>query len=158
MQNANFCIEYLVGASSWWDPRMTALEKTKDVFTVSSPMCCFQTKIETRNGLRDVNKFVYKPTKWVTNSKGVGGRLMSQMFKQQWTTLSQTHCDGWRKSQDCFCIRTRACEHSASSITTADVEWWWISELELQFAGPSPNEPILENAANQWADDLDDHT
>ena len=29
----------------------------------------FQAKIETRNGLRDVNKFVHKPSKWVTNSK-----------------------------------------------------------------------------------------
>ena len=61
--------EHPLGASSWWDFRMTALQKTTGVFTVSSPMCCFQAKIETRNGLRDVNKFVYKPTKWVTNSK-----------------------------------------------------------------------------------------
>ena len=61
-----FLQEHHLGASSWWDPRMTALQKTKDVFTVSSPMCCIQAKIESRNGLRDVNKFVYKPTKWVT--------------------------------------------------------------------------------------------
>ena len=38
----------------------------------------------------------------------------------------------------------------------------WISELELQFAGPSPSEPVFDlkenNAANQWADEFDDHT
>ena len=37
----------------------------------------------------------------------------------------------------------------------------WISELELHFAGPSPSEPVFglkENAANQWADEFDDHT
>ena len=37
----------------------------------------------------------------------------------------------------------------------------WISELELQFAGPSPSEPVFdlkENAANQLADEFDDHT
>ena len=48
---------------------MIALQKTTDVFTVSSPIYCFQAKIETRNGLRDANKVVYKPTKSVTNSK-----------------------------------------------------------------------------------------
>ena len=64
-----FLHERPLGASSWLDPRMTALQKTKGVFTVSSPMCRFQAKIETRNGSRDVHKFVYKPTKWVTNSK-----------------------------------------------------------------------------------------
>ena len=34
------------------DPHMTALQKATRVFTVSSPMCCFQAKIETRNGLK----------------------------------------------------------------------------------------------------------
>ena len=53
--------------------------------------------------------------------EGVGGSLGSQMFEQQWATFSQTHCDGWRNSQDGFCVRTRACEKSASSTTTADV-------------------------------------
>ena len=36
-----------------------------------------------------------------------------------------------------------------------------ISDLELQFAGPSPSEPVFdlkENAATQWADEFDDHT
>ena len=45
---------------------MIALRKT---FAVSSPMCCFKAKIETKNGSNDDNKFVYKPTKWVTNPK-----------------------------------------------------------------------------------------
>ena len=37
----------------------------------------------------------------------------------------------------------------------------WISDLELQFAGPSPSEPVFdlkENAATQWADEFDDHS
>ena len=52
-----FLHEHPLGASAWLDPRMTALQKTKGVFTESSPMCCFQSKIETRNGLRDVCSF-----------------------------------------------------------------------------------------------------
>ena len=37
----------------------------------------------------------------------------------------------------------------------------WISELELQFAGPSPSEPVFElkdESAMQWADEFDDLT
>ena len=35
----------------------------------------------------------------------------------------------------------------------------WISELELQFAGLSPSEPVFDqSAAHQWADEFNDHT
>ena len=37
----------------------------------------------------------------------------------------------------------------------------WTSELELQFAGPSPSEPVFDlkdESAAQWADEFDDHT
>ena len=37
----------------------------------------------------------------------------------------------------------------------------WISELELQFAGPSPSEPVFDlkdESATQWADEFNDHT
>ena len=37
----------------------------------------------------------------------------------------------------------------------------WITEQELQFAGPSPSEPVFDlkdESATQWADDFDDLT
>ena len=37
----------------------------------------------------------------------------------------------------------------------------WISELELQFAGASPSEPVFDlkdESATQWTDEFDDHT
>ena len=37
----------------------------------------------------------------------------------------------------------------------------WISELELQFAGPSPSEPVFDlkdESATQCADEFDEHT
>ena len=37
----------------------------------------------------------------------------------------------------------------------------WISELELQFAGPSPSEPVFDlkdESATQWVDEFDDLT
>ena len=37
----------------------------------------------------------------------------------------------------------------------------WISELEMQFAGPSPREPVFDlkdESATQWVDEFDDLT
>ena len=70
-----FLHEHPLGASSWLDPRVNALQKRNGVFTVSSPMSCFQAKVETKDSSRDVNKFVYKPTKWMTNSKALAQAL-----------------------------------------------------------------------------------
>ena len=67
--------EHPLGASSWLDPRVISLQKRNGVFTVSSPVCCFQAKVEPKDGSRDVNKFVYKPTKWMTNSKALAQAL-----------------------------------------------------------------------------------
>ena len=89
--------------------------------------------------------------------EGVGGGLGSQMFELQWATLSQTNCLSWRFGQDGFCIRTGVCEHGASSTTSADVDDGWISELELQFAGPSPSD-LKENATSHLADEFDELT
>ena len=38
-------------------------------------MCCFQAKIETKDGSRNVNRFVCKSTKWMTNSKALAEAL-----------------------------------------------------------------------------------
>ena len=48
---------------------MIAVEKTKVLPLYLHRCVAFQTKIESKNGSRDANKFVYKPTKRVTNSK-----------------------------------------------------------------------------------------
>ena len=138
--------------SRFVDPRMTALRKTKGVFTVSSPMCRFQAKIETRTGSRDVNKFVYTPTKWVTNSK------VAEALDRRCSNISgppfHRHIviDG-------FCVRT--VNTVLRALRQQMLDDGWISELELQFAGPSPSEPVFdleENAATQWTDEFDDHT
>ena len=40
------------------DTHVISLQKKKEVFTASSPVCCFQAKIETKNGSRNVKRFV----------------------------------------------------------------------------------------------------
>ena len=64
-----FLHEHPLEASSWLDPRVISLQKKNGFFTASSPVCCFQAKIETKDGSRIVNRLVCKPTKWMTNSK-----------------------------------------------------------------------------------------
>ena len=49
-------------ASSWLDHRVISLQKRKGACTASSPVCCSQAKIETKDGSRNVNRFVYKST------------------------------------------------------------------------------------------------
>ena len=63
MQDATFC------TSIAWELHHDRTLVGLHVFTVFSPMCCFHAKIETKNGSNDGNKFVYKPTKWVTDLK-----------------------------------------------------------------------------------------
>ena len=70
-----FLHEHPKEASSWSDPRVISLQKRKGVFTASSPVCCVQAKIKTKNGSRNVNRFVYKPTKWITNLKALAQAL-----------------------------------------------------------------------------------
>ena len=119
--------------SSWLDPRVTALKMRNGVFTVSSPMCCFQAKVEMKDGSRDVNKFVYKPTKWMTKSKALAQALgkpfhrhivlnggLANVASTYAPELVNTVLRGLRQQR---------------------LDDGWISELELQFAGPSPTEP-----------------
>ena len=142
---------------------MTALQKTTGVFTVSSPMCCFQAKIETRNGLRDVNKFVYKPTKWVTNSKVLAESLYRRCSNISGHTLSQTRCvmnGGMAKTASAYAPELVNTVLRALRQQMLD-DGLDLRVEELQIAGPSPSELVFdlkENAATQWADEFDDHT
>ena len=70
-----FLHEHPLEASSWLDPRVISLQKRKGVLTASSPVCCFKAKIETKDGSKNVNSFVYKSTKWMTNSKALAEAL-----------------------------------------------------------------------------------
>ena len=140
---------------------MTALQKPTGVFTVSSPMCCFQAKIETRNGLRDVNKFVYKPTKWVTNSKLLAEALYGRCSNISGPPLHRHIVMNGGIAKTASAYAPELVNTVLRALRQQMLDDGWISELELQFTGRSPSEPVFdlkENAATQWADEFDDHT
>ena len=63
-------------------------DRVTGVFTVSSPMFGFQAKVETKDGSRDVNKFVYKPTKWMTKSLKLWARDVQIATNHHFTDTS----------------------------------------------------------------------
>ena len=122
-----------VGPSSWWDPRMTALQKTTGVFTVSSPMCCFQAKIETRNGWRDVNKFVYKPTQSVRNSKVLAEALRSRCSHISGPPFHRHIVMDGGISKMASAYTPELVNTVLRALQQQMLNNVWISELELQF-------------------------
>ena len=55
--------------------------------------------------------------------EGTGSSFGQEMCKKQQTTISQTHRVEWRIDQNGFDVCTRACEHSTSRTSTANVGW-----------------------------------
>ena len=117
---------------------MISLQKRNGVFTVSSPVCCFQAKVETKDGSRDVNKFVYKPTKWMTNSKA-----LAQALDKRYSNSNELSFD--RHIVLNGGLAKMATTYGLRGLRQQMLDDGWISELELQFAGPSPSERGLRH-------------
>ena len=140
---------------------MTALQKRNGVFTVSSPMRRFQAKVQTKDGSRNVNRFVYKPTKWMSNSKALA-QALDKRYSNRNEPPFHRHIvlnGGLAKMASTFAPEIVSTVLRGLRLQMLDDDW--ISELELQFAGPSPSELVFDlkdESATQWADEFDDHT
>ena len=142
-------------------PSHDCTAKDQRCFHFSSPVCCFQAKIETRNGSRDVNKFVYKPTKWVTNSKVWAEALDRRCSNISGPSFHRHLVTDGGMAKTASAYAPELVNTVLRALRQQMLDDGWISELELQFAGPLPSEPVFDlkvNAATQWADEFDDHT
>ena len=125
-------------------PSHDCTAKDQTCFTVSSPMCCFQAKIKTRNVSRDVNKFVYKPTKRVTNSKVLAEALDRRCSNSSGPPFHRhIVMDGGRAKMASAYV-PELVNTVLRALRQQMLDDGWISELELQFARPSPSEPVLD--------------
>ena len=157
----HFLHELLLGASSWWDPRITALEKTNLLSLEFHRCVAFQVKIESKNGSRDANMFVYKPTKRVTNSKVLAEALYRRCSNINGPFFHRHIVMDGGTAKMASAYAPEFVNTMLRGLRQQMLDDGWISELELQFAGPSPSEPVFDfkdNAATQWADEYDDHT
>ena len=148
-----FLHEHPVGTSSWTDPRMTTLQKTKGVFTVLSPMCCFQPK--------GVNKFVYKPTKWVTNSKVLAEALGRICANNSEPPFHRHIVLVGGLAQLASAYAPELVNTVLQALRQQMLNDGWISELELKFSGPTRSESVFdvkESEVSQWADEFDNLT
>ena len=154
-----FLHEHPLEASSWLDPRVISLQKRKGDFTVSSPVCCFQAKIETKNGSRNVNRFVFKPTEWMTNSKALARALDNRWSNSNEPPFYRHIVLNGGQAKMATTYAPELVNTVLRGLRQQMLDDDWISELELQFAGPSPTEPVFDikdESATQWADEFDD--
>ena len=122
---------------------MIALRKTEGVFTVSSPMCCFKAKIETKNGSNDENEFVYKPTKWVTNSKVLAKALDHRCSNSSGAPYQRHIVLVGRLAKLASAYGPELVNTLLQALRQQMLNDGWISELELKFAGSSPSELVF---------------
>ena len=133
-------------ASSWLDPRVNAFQKTNGV---PSPVCCFQAKIETKDGSRNVNKFVYKPTKWMTNSKALAQALGKRCSNSNEPQFHRHIVLNGGLAKMASTYAPELVNTVLRGLRQQMLDDGWISELELQFAGPSPREPVFDSKMSQ---------
>jgi len=107
-----FLHEHPCGCSSWDDGRVQALQREPGVFTVTSPMCCFNAKLPKATGA-DQEARIYKRTKWVTNS-----RVLAEALDRRCTNEVGGH--KWHRHVSLlngmakFAGAYRACGHSSA--------------------------------------------
>ena len=97
-------------------------------------MCCFQAKIETRNGLRDVNKFVYKPTQAVRNSKVLAEALCRRCSHFSGPPFHRHIVMDGGISKMASAYTPELVNTVLRALQQQMLNNGWISELEFQFA------------------------
>ena len=136
---------------------MISLQKRKGVFTAPTPV--FQSKIETKDGLRNVDRFVYKSTKWMTNSKALAEALEKRCSNSNETPFHRHIVLNGGLAKMAATYAPELVNKVLRGLRQQMLDDGWISELELQFAGPSPSEPVFDlkdESATWWVDEFDD--
>ena len=104
------------------------------MFSLSSPMCCFQVKVETKDGSRDVNKFVYKPTKWMTNTKALAQALGKRCSNGNEPPFHRHIVLNGGLAEMASTYAPELVNTELRGLRQQMLDDGWISELELQFA------------------------
>ena len=156
-----FLHEHPVGDVTWTCLRVAALQKTKGVFTVTSPVCCFETKVKTKDGSGMRNKYVYKPTKWMTNSSVLAQALDRRCSNSSGPPYHRHILMKGGMAEMTSAYAPELVNTVLRALRQQMLEDGCISELELKFSGPSRSEPVFnvnEDTAQQWADEFDNLT
>eukprot|EP00971_Amphidinium_carterae_P118972 2357045-Amphidinium_carterae.1 len=81
-----FLHEHPQGCTSWDRDCVKKLQGVDGVFTVTSPMCCWKAKLPNNQ-----EGYVYKPTKWVTNSRCIAEALDRECTNRSWKDRPHRH-------------------------------------------------------------------
>ena len=143
-----FLHEHPAGADSWDMDKVKKLQKRDGVFTVSGPMCKWGMQLDTRHKGKG---FVYKPTRWITNS-----RILASLLDQR--------CTNWtggplHRHVSLVGGLAHLCERYPQSLVEAVLkglkqqmmEDGAISALEMYASGPDPTEATFPKDAEEFA-------
>ena len=123
---------------------------------------CVLFPSEDRNeGSRNVNRFVYKPYKWMTNSKALAEALEKRCSNSNEPPFYRHIVLHGGLAQMATTYAPELVNTVLRGLRQQMLDDGWISELELQFAVPSPIEPVFDlkdESATQWSDEFDDLT
>ena len=150
-----FLHEHPLGCESWDHPKMIALQRRPGVFTVTSPMCCWEARLPGNN-----TGYIYKPTKWVTNSKRLAQALDKECINKKTGNMMHRHTNligGVAHHAQTYApklvkVVLRAMRDEA-------LDQGWLSAVDLRYGGPVPSEhlfhPIDDDQAVQLMDEYD---
>lgn len=142
-----FLHEHPAGADSWDRPKMRELQQHPGIYTVSGPMCKWGMELDTR---RKGRGYVFKPTKWVTNS-----RILAEILDQRCTNFTggplHRHVSlGGGLAHLCERYPQALVDAVLVGLKRQMVEDKMISSLELHCSGPDPTEPTFSSAVEHY--------
>ena len=136
-ENRYFLHEHPLGCDSWDHPSMIELQRRPGIFTVTSPMCCWQAQLPGRGG----EGFIYKPTKWVTNSVKLAQALdqvcankrAGKMIHRHTTLIGGIAYQAASYSPKLVKVVLRAMRDEA-------LQQGWLSSVDARYGGPDPTQ------------------
>ena len=134
--------------SSWLDPRVISLQKRKGVFTASSPVCCFPAKIGRFEKCGQVCVQI--------NQVDEQGTALAEVLEKRCSNSNETPFHRHIVLNEGF---PKMATTYAQELVNKVFRGLRQQMLELQFAGPSPSEPVFDlkdESATWWVDEFDD--
>ena len=138
-QGRFFLHEHPHGCDSWSHPLMIELQRKPGVFTVTSPMCCWEARLPG-----DEIGYIYKPTKWVTNSPRLAQALDRECTNKYEDRLLHRHTrliGGVAHQAQAYAPKLVVTVLKAMRDEAKDQGW--INSVDTKYGGPVPTDYLF---------------
>ena len=140
-----FLREHPLGCDSWDHHKMIELQRRPGAYTVTSPMCCWEARLP-----EDKIGYIYKPTKWVTNSWRLAQALdqdcinkkAGQVIHRHTTLIGGVAHHAQAYSPKLVKVVLRAMRDEA-------IDQGWLNAVDLKYGGPVPSDYVFDPGATE---------